>query len=355
MTRRNEERLFNLDILRLASAIMVLAYHYGFRMGVTGEGGSVSFPNFAPVAIWLDSGFLIFFVISGYVITLSVEGRTAFDFAVGRVARLWPTFMLCATATALVLSVWPVPGQPAPTLKQWLAHLVINARALGQPFLDGAYWTIAYEMMFYGWVFVFMALGLFKRYWRAIVLSWLALSMVNELHFDSEALRKLLITEYSGYFAFGITLYKMGQDRSPLAVGILLASAACATITPFITEAKFLTAYAVHRSPLGIALIGPVSVSVVAFTVLLPTLPVRPALALGLGALTYPLYLLHQHIGYAAFAWFGANHNPLLITACIVGALFLASWLIASRFEPPARRLIRDISGRLALPKRKHP
>jgi len=354
MTRPNEERLLNLDILRLASAILVLAYHYGFRMDVTGEGGSVSFPTLAPVAIWFDSGFLIFFVISGYVITLSAEGRTAFDFAVGRVARLWPTFMLCATVTAVVLSVWPVPGQPAPTVQQWLAHLVINARALGQPFLDGAYWTIAYEVMFYGWVFVFIALGWFKRYWRAIVLSWLALSMANELYLDSEALRKLFITEYSGYFAFGVTFYKMREDRSPLALGILLASAACATITPFITEAKFLAAYAIHRNPLGIALIGPVSVSVVAFAVLLPTLPVRPSLAIGIGALTYPLYLLHQHIGYAAFARFGADHNPLLVAVCLLGALFLASWLIASNFEPPARRFIRDISKRLALPRRAH-
>jgi hypothetical protein len=46
-------------------------------MEVTGEGGATGFPEFAPVAIWLDSGLLIFFAISGYVITLSAEGRTA--------------------------------------------------------------------------------------------------------------------------------------------------------------------------------------------------------------------------------------------------------------------------------------
>ncbi len=125
-----------------------------------------AFPNSRSVAIWFDIGLLIFFAISGYVITLSSEGRSAYEFAVGRVARLWPTFVLCASVTAVVLTAWPVPGLPTPTVKQWFAHLVINARVLGQPFLDGAYWTIAYEVIFYGWVFLLIAIGWFDRYWR---------------------------------------------------------------------------------------------------------------------------------------------------------------------------------------------
>lgn len=90
---QNTTRLLNLDILRLVSAVLVLAYHYGFRMEVTGEGGGIGFPEFAPAAPGLARFRFadLFFAISGYVITLSAEGRTAFDFAVGRVARLWPT------------------------------------------------------------------------------------------------------------------------------------------------------------------------------------------------------------------------------------------------------------------------
>lgn len=345
---QNQTRLLNLDILRLVSAVLVLAYHYGFRMAVSGEGGGVGFQELSPVAMWLDSGLLIFFAISGYVITLSAEGRAAFDFAVGRVARLWPTFVLCASATAIVLYNWPIPGLPTPTVKQWLAHLVINARALGQPFFDGAYWTIAYEVMFYGWVFVFIALGWFKKHWKTIVVSWLVLSLANELRIDSEVLRKLFITEYAGYFVFGMTLYKLRQEQTTDALLILAASILWATATPFIIEPKFYEMYAIHRSAAGLALIGPIAVSCVALCVMLPTLPIRPAIATGIGGLTYPLYLLHQNIGYATFARFGADHSRWFVGAILIATLLFASWLIAGFFEPPARRLIGNFARRAA-------
>ena len=89
-------RLLNLDLLRLVSALMVLSFHYGFRMRISGEGGGLGFAELAPFAIWGDIGLLIFFSISGYVITLSAEGRSAYAFASGRVARLWPTFVVRA-------------------------------------------------------------------------------------------------------------------------------------------------------------------------------------------------------------------------------------------------------------------
>ena len=122
----DRSRNSNLDILRFLSALLVAAYHFGFRMAATGDGGGTGFPEFATTAIWLDCGFLIFFIISGYVIALSAEGRTAADFAIARFARLWPTFLLCATITAMVLYRWPIESSPIPTLKQWAAHVVIN-------------------------------------------------------------------------------------------------------------------------------------------------------------------------------------------------------------------------------------
>ncbi|UIY29381.1 acyltransferase [Neorhizobium galegae] len=133
MTAPKMPRLLNLDILRLVSALMVLTFHYGFRMRISGEGGGIGFPELAPLAMWFDTGLLIFFAISGYVITMSAEGRSAYDFAAGRFARLWPTFIVCATITAVVLAVWHVPTLDPPTVRQWLAHGVIISRGLGQP------------------------------------------------------------------------------------------------------------------------------------------------------------------------------------------------------------------------------
>lgn len=345
MMQDKTARLLNLDILRFLSASLVLIHHYGFRMRVTGEGGGIGFPEFSGIAIWLDAGLLIFFTISGYVITLSTEGRSAFDFAVGRIARLWPTFVLCATLTALVLHNWQVPGLPSPTVQQWLAHAVINSRLLGQPFLDGAYWTIAFELIFYAWVFLLIAIGWFDKFWKSIVATWLLLSVANELLIDSEILRKLFITEYSGYFAFGMTLYRLRQDRTLAAACILVASVLWACATPFIVEPKNFEIYAIYRNNIGLSLIGPLSLICVAACVLAPTLPIPPATAAAIGGLTYPLYLLHQNIGYAVFARFGSEFGRWLVIILLVAGMLLASWLIAAFFEPPARAFMRRLAS----------
>lgn len=342
--RQTQTRLLNLDILRLVSAVAVLVYHFGFRMAVTGEGGGTGFPELSPLAIWFDTGLMVFFAISGYVITLSAEGRAAFDFAVGRLARLWPTFVLCASVTAIVLHLTPVPGDAAPTLKQWLAHLVINARVLGQPFIDGAYWTIAYEVMFYGWVFVLLALGLFRKWWQPIAVCWLILSAANELLVDSEVLRKLFITEYSGYFVFGMTLYKLRQQQSLTAFLLLIASLAWATATPLIMEPEFVEMYGIHRNLVAIALTGPIALASVSLCAMLPALPISSSVAIALGGLTYPLYLLHQNIGYAVFARFAPDYGRWLVGLVLVVGLLLASWLIATFFEPAARRRVTRIA-----------
>lgn len=346
MAERNG-RLLNLDLLRLASACMVLLFHYGFRMRISGEGGGLGFSELAPLAMWGDSGLLIFFGISGYVITMSAEGRSAYSFGAGRVARLWPTFITCATITALVLALLPVPTLPIPTVQQWLAHLVIISRALGQPFLDGAYWTIAYEIVFYGWVFLLIALGIFQRHWRMIVASWLALSLLNETVVHNGAIGKLFITPYSGYFAFGLALFRLRACFSRSGLCVLLGAALWAIATPFLIEAEFASTYGFDRSTLGLALMGPLALLAVAAAALLPSLPVKLSWAVTLGGLTYPLYLLHQNIGYAAFAHFGDEENRWLLLLAVICTLLGLSFLIATLLEPPARGAIIAASLRL--------
>jgi peptidoglycan/LPS O-acetylase OafA/YrhL len=346
---KTTSRLYNLDLLRLFSAAMVLLFHYGFRMAVSGEGGGVGFAELAPVAQWCDAGLLVFFAISGYVIALSADNRTAYDFAVGRFARLWPTFVTCATITAIVLLLWPVPSLPRPTVAQWLAQFVIVSRLAGQPFMDGAYWTIAYEIIFYGWVFLLLAAGLFRGGWRIAVLAWLALSAANEWFFHSGAVTKLFITEYSGFFSFGLVLFHARRQFDWRSAMLLALALAWATAATFVIEPRMVADYNVVRPAWGVALMAPLALGAVTLCALAPALPIRPALAYGLGALTYPLYLLHQHIGYAVFTYFADAGNRWLVFGLLVAVLLLVSWLIATLLEPPARRAIVEAAGRLRL------
>ncbi|MBL6431238.1 MAG: hypothetical protein HPM95_08765 [Alphaproteobacteria bacterium] len=53
--------------------------------------------------------------------------------------------------TAAVMLTVPELGLPV-GLTQYLANLTMLAPFLGQPFMDGAYWSIVAEIIFYAWV-----------------------------------------------------------------------------------------------------------------------------------------------------------------------------------------------------------
>lgn len=336
-----------LDLLRLVSALMVLGFHYGFRMAASGRGGAVAFPDLAPAALWADAGLLVFFTISGYVIALSAENRTAYGFAVGRLARLWPAFVVCATATALVTAAWPVPGTPAPTLAQWAAQLVIVSRLLGQPAMDGAYWTIEYEVVFYAWVTVLIASGLPRRRWILAVAAWLVLSVLNETAIGSGALRKVFLTDSSGFFAFGMLVFQAQQGVDRRVAALLVLALAWTTMSRFVVEPHFLQVYGIHRSPAGLALVGLAAPGVVALAASLRTVANPRGVAVWAGGLTYPLYLLHQAIGYAVFARFGTPDNRWIVAGLLVAVLLVLAGLVAAWVEPAGRRLVLAAAGAL--------
>ena len=127
---RPDERRFALDLLRLVAALAVVFFHFGFRMGATGEGGGVGFPELAPYVVFGAMGVAAFFAISGYVISASADWRDAISFAVARFARLWPAFVACATISFAVLASFGAPAFQ-PTIAQWLANFVMMPQLLG--------------------------------------------------------------------------------------------------------------------------------------------------------------------------------------------------------------------------------
>ena len=99
------------------------------------------------------------------------------------------------------------------TFAQWLANLFIAAPALGQPYVDTSYWSLVIEVVFYAWVALFMALGLFPRRIDLIILVWLGITFANELTIDAPMFEKLFIADDSGFFAVGLLIYEYYRGR----------------------------------------------------------------------------------------------------------------------------------------------
>ncbi len=332
-------RVEALDLLRLVAVLAVVLYHFGFWGPAAG--GMPAIPWLAPVAKYGFLGVPAFFIISGFVIAYSAEGRTATGFAIARFSRIYPTFVFCMTLTFLsVLFLGPPHFQTG--FAQWFANLFIAATAFGQPYMDAAYWSLVIEVVFYAWVALFIAVGLFPRRIDAITLIWLAITFANELTIDAPLIDKLFLADDSGFFAVGLLIYEFYRGRrGAMLYGMLALSIGTAVFQ----SVHKLVRLAPHTGGVfddGIVVaICFVSVAIIFLATRIRRVPVPAGLVIAAGGLTYPLYLLHMQLGYVLFYRQAPAGAVPQVVAIVVGMLLL-SWVVWRYFERPAQRRTKE-------------
>jgi peptidoglycan/LPS O-acetylase OafA/YrhL len=254
-----------------------------------------------------------------------------------RIARLYPGFLICMTLTFAVTVLFGMPRFSA-SMTQWLANLAIVSPALGQPYMDGAYWSIVCEVTFYAWMALLIATGLFPRFLREIVVVWLTLSLTNMLFVHFAPADRVLLTDSSGFFAAGLMLYEVYFRRSDWVSWMLLLAATLIAAEQAVEAAVWTRGhFGVELSDSVLAAIAIGSVALVG----LGALPKRPSLVFALGGLTYPLYLLHQHIGYIILNRLDGLVAPGTLVAGMIVTMLVISWAVWRFAELPAQRFTK--------------
>lgn len=335
-------RVEALDLLRLVAVLGVVLFHYGFR-GPTAQGVThIALPEISWFARYGFLGVPIFFVISGFVIAYSAEGRSASSFGIARFARIYPGFLFCMTLTFLVTLTLGTP-QFSTGFSQWAANILIAAPALQQPYMDSAYWSLIYEIVFYGWIAIFIAAGLFRRRMDLVVLSWLAITALNELLLGSILVRKLFLTDASGFFATGLLIYEFYRGRRDARLQALLAASIFCAVAQAVHNLAWL------RDNTGASfddwIVGAIcllSILVILYATRIKNLVIPAGAIFAIGGITYPLYLLHQQIGYVAFNKLQSVARPAVLVFCILAGIAFLSWLIWRYVERPAQRAAKQ-------------
>lgn len=339
-TDPNAGRIATLDLLRLVAALAVVAYHYLFRGAAGDPLMPVAYPEVAGIAIYGYLGVNLFFLISGYVISWSAEGRSWQDFAVARFTRLYPAFLVCMTITFAVLLAAGNVAFPV-TFAQFLANIFMFSPALGQPFVDGVYWSIVLELVFYFWVMLAVATGVFDRYRLGLIAGMLLVAAINETFLGSGALRMAFVTEFAPWFALGMLVqFVQSRGLSNEAALILAAALALSFAHMPLTRDWMETHYgfALSNAELIAANIAIVAIFVIALSV---SGAVRAtATTFAIGGLTYPLYLLHQNIGYLAIGALAPSAGRWLAVLAVTAAMIALSWAVWRYVETPLRRTL---------------
>jgi peptidoglycan/LPS O-acetylase OafA/YrhL len=343
---RPGRRLLALDGLRLFAALSVLAYHFTARdSDAWGTHPWNIWPEVSKVTQYGKLGVQLFFVISGFVILMSAWGRRPDQFVSSRVTRLFPAYWAGVLATGFLLTVlWPAK-QLAPW--QVVANLTMVQSALGIGHVDGVYWTLWAELRFYVLVGLLAVAGLTRRRVMTLVLLWPPLAVWAH-NTDQDLIAGLLNYSTAPFFCLGMVLYLTYRDGATILHWLLLAYAWALSIGLVGVRFPDGAVEDTGRTPSLVVELVLITLAVVAVAVCARLRLDHPRWRwlVAAGALTYPLYLLHEYWGW----YFIHLLHPVLPaypTLVLAAALsLLAAWLVHRLVERPAAPVLKRLLDR---------
>ncbi|MFC8731670.1 acyltransferase family protein [Luteimicrobium sp. NPDC057192] len=338
-------RLRALDGLRFLAAAAVLLYHYtGIRTSFWGVAPTEEFPGLNHLTRYGFLGVQLFFVISGFVILMTAYGRPVTAFTASRIARLFPAYWAAVVVTVLLQVFWH--GGRQPSKMDSLVNLTMLQGAWDAMGVQGAFWTLWYELKFYLLIGVFILVGITRRRIIAFAVFWpLVAQLAHATH--SGILDSLLIPTYAPYFAAGMLLYLLYRDGNDVVVWLGLGLTT-------ILSAQQAHDYAAAASRSVGAAVSPTlcALAVVAMVAAIWLCTCGPLRNLDwrfltvLGALTYPLYLVHGQFGFFVIDVLHGSVNRWVVLALAAAVSVALAAVLHYAVENRVHDRLRGAVGR---------
>jgi peptidoglycan/LPS O-acetylase OafA/YrhL len=343
--RHDRKRLLELDALRGLAAAGVMFFHYFTIFPLTFPSVAAMGQGVRDVFAFGSYGVLLFFAISGFVISLTLKStRNVVDFAVRRAARLYPVYWAALFLTVIVVKSAGITALDVP-IGDAIANLTMIHGLFYLLSVDGVYWTLLVELCFYGCMATLWASGAL-RWPERVAIGWLGVKILCWLAPDIPwRLQALLVAQYIPFFLIGILCHRIWngertwRSQHPYLV-------ACLMTVAMVDGPGLAVAGTIVTVIMGAAIGGWARF-----------LQWRPLL--WLGSISYALYLIHDHVGFViilSLARRGVAPWAAIGIAAIV-AIILAA-LLRHYVERPAERMIlgwwKTLPGRFGRSAAKH-
>jgi peptidoglycan/LPS O-acetylase OafA/YrhL len=309
-------------------------------------------------------GVELFFLISGYVISLSANNATANSFFVGRFIRLVPCVWICATITLLFVLFTNSDN----TYSLWIRYMKSMIFFPKGDQIDASYWTLGIEVSFYFYIWLLLVSNKFDKFWIFITILLIvssiynvALTLVDNPQSYIKRSFDLILLRHGCEFAMGSLIYKISKNNFSFKnyyIYLLLVLGFIGSSFEVVYSSLNLIKYGhEYKTTTLIVIWGMIFftfIMVIAYNDKISALvsPTNAKHIRQLGMMTYPLYLIHQVVGgvilnkltVAGFE----NYSSLLI--CIIFILILTFLItkVEAMIKQPIKNLVLLIISKLS-------
>jgi peptidoglycan/LPS O-acetylase OafA/YrhL len=355
------QRLSALDGLRGVAILLVMGFHYFYHLE-SFYYKSTLYPygeTFSNVVIFKYGymGVELFFIISGFVIAMTLESsKSLLDFVIRRFVRIWPALIVSAIITFFLLN-WsdaPFALHRRQFWPNFLPSLTLTPTSLWSglfpkvDFVTGVYWSLVVEIRFYMIAVILFWLFARRNLARNLViftvLIYVARALLRRMMPGYNGVYDaLFVPDYMPWFAAGAVFYEVYKERLSNGAALVMLAIMYALI------ARISINYApIGRDPV---LSSSFALMFLALFWFLTTKPasmrvfeVRPLV--WIGECSYSIYLYHYVVGMILISQVSKTIGlvpQLLLVAAISLLVLVAGRISYNTVENPSRRWLTKL------------
>jgi peptidoglycan/LPS O-acetylase OafA/YrhL len=325
-THKRSRRVTELDALRGIACVVVVFAHYHVGSALVDR-----------IGVYAQHAVELFFVISGFVICMTLQRQGVWPFVVARFARLYPAYLASVGVIAVLQYFWGQYADETYPPSVFIKNLMMWHSWFGTKSVTAVYWTLWAELKFYMLMVPVAYFGWqqrIERYAGAWLLFVVVYELVSSQFFDGGKLPVahfaygLSIPPQCHYFVSGIAFFRVWDKGWNRTRGILLA--AC--------FAREFMLFSDHRTP-AVLLVW------VVFGLLLANRlqVLNQRILLFLGHISYSMYLVHACVGSLVIAAMAGIDSPAVkFLAALTTSLVMAA-VMAYAVEYPALAWLRGV------------
>lgn len=342
------KRNIYLDYIRSISCLLVILFHYTSHY-------DKKFGHIDDYFFNVPFGFMAvatFFLLSGYLGIKNINSGNLLQYWIKRFFRLYPVYWACIIITFILTSLFL--QSRAVSVKDMIVNFTMLQGFTGYKHVDGAYWTLQYELMFYAFVWVVCLVKLQKHIDKICVI-WTVYSMFSYIYilqnmplcsYLAKFNRLFLMSQWGSVFILGgliCCIEKVLTEKNKnylLKTAIYILSSLCCI---YLFYCKHNLNYSIWLSVFAVLIV--IGIYLYRNNIELPEKTSRLLhFFVFIAVISYPLYLIHQNVGYViikAMESYGLTNEIFLIIP--ISIVIFTAFLLNKYIEKPMGNISKNL------------